>query len=97
VRLHEQGAVLGMQTPSPRPYSLRSPQPHVTPPCNPLPQASPLQCVPLADSCLALGAAACRGAVAAIGELIEGQELGPKASGGRVIYAQVPAGARGQH
>ncbi|KIZ06809.1 hypothetical protein MNEG_1145 [Monoraphidium neglectum] len=51
-------------------------------------QASPLQCVPLADSCLALGAAACRGAVARIAALIQEGTLGPKAAGGRVIYAQ---------
>ncbi|KXZ42077.1 hypothetical protein GPECTOR_210g420 [Gonium pectorale] len=53
--------------------------------------ASPLQCVPLADSCLALGAAACRGAIAAISAALapgRGGPLGPAAEGGRVIYAQ---------
>jgi hypothetical protein len=63
------------------------------------PQASPLQCVPLADSCLALGAAACRGAVETIGRLVADGGLGPKASGGRVVYAQarprIWAGATG--
>jgi DNA polymerase delta subunit 1 len=51
-------------------------------------QASPLQCAPLADSCLALGAATCRSAAAAIGEALDHQQLGPKGKGGKVIYAQ---------
>lgn len=55
----------------------------------PFSQASPLQCVPLADSCLALGAQACRGAVARITQLIRDGGLGPEGAGARVIYAQV--------
>jgi len=51
-------------------------------------QASPLQCVPLADSCLALGAATCRAAADAITAAVEDGRLGPKAAGGKVIYAQ---------
>lgn len=47
-------------------------------------QASPLQCAPLADSCLALGAATCRSAAAAIGEALDKQQLGPKGHGGKV-------------
>lgn len=33
--------------------------------------ASPLQCLPLADSCLALGAGACRAAIRAITQLLD--------------------------
>lgn len=47
-------------------------------------QASPLQCAPIADSCLAMGAATCRAAAAAINKAIEEQQLGPKAAGGKV-------------
>lgn len=51
-------------------------------------QASPLQCVPLADSCLSLGAAACRRAIELVGDHVASGELGASAAGGRVIYAQ---------
>eukprot|EP00878_Enallax_costatus_P026203 GHUV01028089.1.p1 GENE.GHUV01028089.1~~GHUV01028089.1.p1 ORF type:complete len:143 (-),score=42.54 GHUV01028089.1:627-1055(-) len=47
-------------------------------------QASPLQCAPLADSCLALGAATCRSAAAAIGEALDKGLLGSKGQGGKV-------------
>ena len=47
-------------------------------------QASPLQCAPLADSCLALGAATCRSAAAAIGEAFDKGLLGPKGQDGKV-------------
>lgn len=50
--------------------------------------ASPLQCVPLADSCLAYGAHTCRRAVELIQQLVVEGQLGPKAEGGRVIYGQ---------
>ncbi|KAF8067421.1 POLD1 [Scenedesmus sp. PABB004] len=50
--------------------------------------ASMLQCVPLADACLALGAAACRGAIETITAALRDGALGPCAAGGRVIYAQ---------
>ena len=46
--------------------------------------ASPLQCVPLADSCLALGAATCRAAIQRIQEAVEREELGPKGRRGKV-------------
>ena len=42
-------------------------------------QASPLQCVPLADSCLALGAASCRRAKTLLEDLCENGSLGPLA------------------
>ncbi|WIA33365.1 hypothetical protein OEZ86_006502 [Tetradesmus obliquus] len=51
-------------------------------------QASPLQCAPLADSCLAMGAASCRAAAAAISTALQQGQLGPKGQGGKVIYAQ---------
>eukprot|EP00879_Flechtneria_rotunda_P007699 GHRR01008072.1.p1 GENE.GHRR01008072.1~~GHRR01008072.1.p1 ORF type:complete len:781 (+),score=286.21 GHRR01008072.1:379-2721(+) len=51
-------------------------------------QASPLQCAPLADSCLALGAATCRFAAATIDDAAHWNKLGPKGAGGKVIYAQ---------
>lgn len=51
-------------------------------------QASPLQCAPLADSCLALGAATCRAAAAAIPEVAASGALGAAGDGARVIYAQ---------
>lgn len=47
-------------------------------------QASPLQCAPLADSCLALGAATCRTAAAGISEALDKGLLGPKGKGGKV-------------
>ena len=50
--------------------------------------ASPLQCVPLADSCLALGAACCRHAHATVESLAARGGLGEGAAGARVIYAQ---------
>jgi hypothetical protein len=84
-------ACIRQSAPAHRP-ARRNFSPGLPPPPPPTPrQASPLQCVPLADSCLALGAAACRGAVARIGELVAAGELGPKAAGARVIYAQARA------
>ncbi len=50
--------------------------------------ASPLQCVPLADSCLSLGAACCRRAHQMVTQLAEEGALGGPAAGCRVIYAQ---------
>lgn len=50
--------------------------------------ASPLQCVPLADSCLSLGAACCRRAHAAVEELAAQNALGDGSAGCRVVYAQ---------
>jgi len=47
-------------------------------------QASPLQSVALADSCLALGAAACRGAIATLTEAVEAGKLGPAGKGAKV-------------
>jgi hypothetical protein len=47
-------------------------------------QASPLQCAPLADSCLALGAASCRAAAAAISTALQQGQLGPKGQAGKV-------------
>jgi hypothetical protein len=47
-------------------------------------QASPLQCAAIADSCLAMGAATCRAAAAAINKAIDDKQLGPKAAGGKV-------------
>lgn len=44
-------------------------------------QASPLQCVELADSCLSLGATACRGAIATISQALADGQLGPDAEG----------------
>jgi hypothetical protein len=49
-------------------------------------QASPLQCSAIADSCLAMGAATCRAAAAAINKAIQEQQLGPKAAGGKVSH-----------
>lgn len=49
--------------------------------------ASPLQCVPLADSCLSLGAACCRRARQAVEALAAGG-LGEGSAGCRVVYAQ---------
>ena len=51
-------------------------------------QASPLQCVPLADSCLALGAASCRAAVDALHAAAAGGELGDLGRDARVVYGQ---------
>ncbi len=51
-------------------------------------QASPLQCVPLADSCLALGAASCRAAVEALHAAAAGGELGDAGRDARVVYGQ---------
>ena len=51
-------------------------------------QASPLQCVPLADSCLALGAASCRAAVDALHAAAAGGELGALGRDARVVYGQ---------
>lgn len=56
--------------------------------CTPGAQASPLQCIPLADSCLALGAATCRRACEIIEDLGALGVLGNKATTIRVIYAQ---------
>ncbi|KAF5833190.1 DNA polymerase family B-domain-containing protein [Dunaliella salina] len=50
--------------------------------------ASPLQCVPLADACLAFGAQLCRTAMEAVPQLLPEVSTGPEAYGGRVIYAQ---------
>jgi DNA polymerase elongation subunit (family B) len=50
--------------------------------------ASPLQCVPLADSCLALGAASCRRAVDLIPQLAAEGALGEAGARARVIYGQ---------
>jgi DNA polymerase delta subunit 1 len=41
-------------------------------------QASPLQCAALADSCLAMGAATCKTAAAAITAALQQGLLGPK-------------------
>ncbi|GMH36104.1 hypothetical protein BSKO_03972 [Bryopsis sp. KO-2023] len=51
-------------------------------------QASPLQCVPLADSCLALGASTCKRAREVIEDLAKFGALGEPAKSARVIYAQ---------
>ncbi|KAL6749924.1 DNA polymerase family B-domain-containing protein [Haematococcus lacustris] len=51
-------------------------------------QASPLQCVPLADSCLAYGAAACRAAIAEVPRLVAEGVGGPAGRDARVIYGQ---------
>lgn len=51
-------------------------------------QASPLQCVSLADSCLALGASTCRRSREIVEDLAALGALGPSARGARVIYAQ---------
>lgn len=51
-------------------------------------QASPLQCVPLADSCLALGAASCRAAVEALHAAASQGELGDLGRDARVVYGQ---------
>eukprot|EP00887_Chlorella_sp_A99_P005178 scaffold1.g5178.t1 len=48
--------------------------------------ASPLQCVPLADSCLALGAAACRQARQVLEQAAAQGRLGPHGAGARVVY-----------
>jgi hypothetical protein len=50
-------------------------------------QASPLQCAAIADSCLAMGAATCRAAAAAINKAIDDNQLGPKAAGGKVLIS----------
>lgn len=49
-------------------------------------QASPLQCVPLADSCLAIGAASCRRAKEILENAATSGELGPANRTARVIY-----------
>ncbi|RMZ54960.1 hypothetical protein APUTEX25_000477, partial [Auxenochlorella protothecoides] len=49
-------------------------------------QTSPLQCIPLADSCLAYGAQACRRALDALESASRSGELGPIGRGARVIY-----------
>ncbi|KAL6767178.1 hypothetical protein ACKKBG_A38930 [Auxenochlorella protothecoides x Auxenochlorella symbiontica] len=49
-------------------------------------QTSPLQCIPLADSCLAYGAQACRRALDALESASRSGELGPIGCGARVIY-----------
>ncbi|KAK9805765.1 hypothetical protein WJX73_007272 [Symbiochloris irregularis] len=49
---------------------------------------SPLQCVQLADSCLALGAASCRRAKEILEDLAASGRLGPSAKGAKVVYAQ---------
>eukprot|EP00803_Ostreobium_quekettii_P009207 evm.model.scf_772EXC.4 EVM.evm.TU.scf_772EXC.4 scf_772EXC:31453-42840(-) len=51
-------------------------------------QASPLQCLALADSCLALGASTCRRSREIVEDLAALGALGPGARGARVIYAQ---------
>jgi hypothetical protein len=50
--------------------------------------ASHLQCVPLADSCLALGAASCRRAIDLITQLAREGQLGEVGRRARVIYGQ---------
>jgi DNA polymerase delta subunit 1 len=50
--------------------------------------ASPLQCAPIADACLALGAAACRRAREVAEAAAAAGALGPEGRGARVIYAQ---------
>lgn len=57
-------------------------------------QASPLQCAAIADSCLAMGAATCRAAAAAINTAIQQQQLGPKAAGGKVCCLAMCARSR---
>lgn len=49
-------------------------------------QASPLQCVQLADSCLAYGAQSCRRAKEVLEAAAASGELGPPGRGARVIY-----------
>jgi len=49
-------------------------------------QASPLQCVPLADSCLAYGAQSCRKAKEVLESAAASGQLGPAGSGAKVIY-----------
>lgn len=51
-------------------------------------QASPLQCAPLADSCLALGHASCKRAKGVLEEAAAAGTLGLGGFGARVIYAQ---------
>ncbi|KAK9810365.1 hypothetical protein WJX72_009511 [[Myrmecia] bisecta] len=51
-------------------------------------QASPLQCVPLADSCLAMGAQSCRKAREVLEASAAAGALGPHAAGAKVIYGQ---------
>ncbi|KAF6253905.1 hypothetical protein COO60DRAFT_1642829 [Scenedesmus sp. NREL 46B-D3] len=48
-------------------------------------QASPLQCAPLADSCLAMGAATCKTAAAAITAALQQGLLGPKGEAGKAV------------
>ena len=49
-------------------------------------QASPLQCAPLADSCLAYGAASCRRAKEVLEAAAAEGRLAPHGAGARVIY-----------
>lgn len=49
-------------------------------------QASPLQCVPLANSCLAYGAQSCRRAREVLEEAAKAGRLGPAGDGAKVIY-----------
>lgn len=51
-------------------------------------QASPLQSVQLADSCLAMGNQTCQRAIAIIQELEQHGRLGEGAAGAKVVYAQ---------
>lgn len=49
-------------------------------------QTSPLQCIPLADSCLAYGAQACRTAISAVERARHEGSLDPLGRGARVVY-----------
>ncbi len=55
--------------------------------------ASPLQCPALADSCLALGAAACRAAIAMVGEAVAAGRLAEAAEGEAAAAARAKGAA----